>query len=452
MKRKQAWPLQPDDRDSSVWKWKKASFMKKMISFLKKAVSNSKARRRRRRRSSFLPEELVFDILIRIPEKTLLRFNCLSTSIHNLIQSLYFVEARADHLTKNGTGIFLLANKGTDDNSSSSGSFPFLKNPNLELQYVGSCNGLVCLNIFQDENRRVASLINMVLWNPSTSNFCFAPPPPPLRDLCDGAKLVYGFGYDSVSDDFKSIRIAVCPMSCSSTEVLSWGKRSWKKVRDKKHICIEGPQMMDIHPDPVTTNGRANWMVDPRSYKGELLSFKFAKEEFQWLSTPLKDYHGMKTACVWKGSLAMLVEKDQHTTLWLFNDDDYDDDDDRDPSLCWSKLFTVPTDYPCKWVSEPEGIWGTDDDRNMFLVYQFTDGRLALASMAGQLRSRLGYRIQKGFEFTATSVPIPGSSLGGGTGVEGSPYAFSRTFKRPDDSRSYEERLAHYRLYMELQT
>ncbi|CAN0841607.1 Probable serine/threonine-protein kinase PBL5 [Linum grandiflorum] len=103
-KTKQA--LQPDHRDSSVWK--KPPCMTNMIFFLKKAVSNRKARRTRPP-SSFLPEELVFDILVRIPEKTLLRFNCLSASIHNLIQSPYFLDARADHLTKNESISFKFA-------------------------------------------------------------------------------------------------------------------------------------------------------------------------------------------------------------------------------------------------------------------------------------------------------------------------------------------------------
>ncbi|CAN0841661.1 F-box protein CPR1 [Linum grandiflorum] len=377
------------------------SFGSKIITFIKKIVSNRKQRKRRgstrNDESSFLPEDVVVDILVKLPVKTLSRFKCLSTGIRNVIESPYFVAAHAELQRTNRTGIFVLtfSDKGTSTNHDSSVScfsFPFLKSPNYPwLRYLGSWNGLVCLRV-------ISVHTDMVLWNPATSKFSFAPhPPPPGRSF---TKVVYGFGYDSVSDDYKSVRILKPMDGQTAVAILSWRQRIWTELTDETQIGLLDDIGIYDRFELVTSKGRVSWMVDGSS--GGLLSFKLGQEKFEWISPPPEDRNRHKTACVWKGSLAMLVEKGSDClSLWLF-----DDDDDRGYSFRWSKLFTFQTDYPSKSMNAGENILWTicGYGWNSVLMYPYDD-RLA----AWKLGRPSDNAIERCFEFAETLVPVPGS-------------------------------------------
>ncbi|CAN0841619.1 F-box protein CPR1 [Linum grandiflorum] len=356
---------------------------------------------------------MVLDIMVKLPAKTLLRFKCLSTGIQTLIQSPYFVAAHVEHQRKNHACIALLESRTSAANDINSDvsclSFPFLTNltSSAWLEYVGSSNGLVCLNIFKDENSR-STLINMVLWNPATSKFCFAPPPLNIASDYDG--VVYGFGYDSMSDDYKSVRIAVSINGRAKAEVLSWRERSWTKLTDETQSCLYD-RTDGIQARPMTSKGRANWIVYTSSDFAMLLSFKLGQEKFEWITPPSLDYDGgmfRRTIGVWKGSLAAFDNKGSSTTLWLF-----DDDEGRDRSCCWSKLFTVQPDSLPGWMSKPEDIWRIPGDACIsFLVYRYDD-RLALASIIREFNSGKHDHLihtRSVFEFEKTLVSVPGSN------------------------------------------
>ncbi|CAN0841385.1 hypothetical protein LINGRAHAP2_LOCUS3259, partial [Linum grandiflorum] len=241
-----------------------------------------------------------------------------------------------------------------------------------------------------------------------SSHLCFAPPPPPPPDF--RRIPVYGFGYDSVSDDYKSVRIVKPVGGPAEAVVLSWRKRSWKNLTDDE---IKHERLVEIRPYPMTSKGRVTWMVNTTEHSYMLLSFKLDKERFEWIWLPPKDccykYGQSRTSCVWKGSLAMLVENRTtnvccRNTLWLFEECN---DDRHHGSCCWSKLFTIGTDVFSKRVSElPEYIWEIDG-LHLFLVYQYDD-RLALAALTEKLRPQFGYHIQRGFEFAADIGSNPG--------------------------------------------
>ncbi|CAN0841623.1 F-box protein CPR1 [Linum grandiflorum] len=269
------------------------------------------------------------------------------------------------------------------------------------LEYVGSWNGLVCLNI-------CTMRVDMVLWNPTTSEFCFAPPPLNIASDYDG--VVYGFGYDSMSDDYKSVRIAVSINGRAKAEVLSWRERSWTKLTDETQSCLYD-RTDGIQARPMTSKGRANWIVYTSSDFAMLLSFKLGQEKFEWITPPSLDYDGgmfRRTIGVWKGSLAAFDNKGSSTTLWLF-----DDDEGRDRSCCWSKLFTVQPDSLPGWMSKPEDIWRIPGDACIsFLVYRYDD-RLALASIIREFNSGKHDHLihtRSVFEFEKTLVSVPGSN------------------------------------------
>ncbi|CAN0912738.1 F-box protein CPR1 [Linum grandiflorum] len=334
--------------------------------------------------SSFLLEDVVLDILVKLPAKIVLRFKCLSTGIHNLIESPYFVAAHAEHQCINHTSIFLLT----------------YRDSSRWLKIVGSCNGLVCMNIFKNS---YSNQSNMVVWNPATSKLCVAPPPSNIPS--DDDRVVYGFGYDSVSNDYKSIKIMMRRSipGLAEAEVLSWGKRRWTMLESECSSAIE--EYGVVRSNPVTSKGRVNW-IDARGSL-MLLTFKLGKEKFEWISPPQEEYDENDrngNACVWKGKFAVIGPTTRSTCLWLFNDDD------QDYSCCWSKLFTVQTEflYEWEWMGKVETNI-VRDKWNSFLVYQY-DNLFALASMAGELMSGLPYhiRINTVFEFAATLVSVSG--------------------------------------------
>ncbi|CAN1333023.1 F-box protein CPR1 [Linum perenne] len=369
---------------------------------------------------------MLFEILVKLPAKSLLRFKSLSTTILSLIKSPNFVAAHADHQRTNHSSMFLIARiygefKYTNDDGTNNSNFcnsfvfPFLKNPNytvnqsrpLALNYVGSWNGLICLNVMSTYSED-----ELVLWNPATSEFCSAPLPP----LIDSPwPAVYGFGYDHVSDDYKSIRIVALDHDRAVGEVLSWGKRTWTKFTDEEQSCLNTTidkhllgyrRRIFIGGKPVMTKGRMNWMVEGRSGKVLSLQLGNSKFEFEWISPPPPEYKQHYTAFAWKGSLAMIVEDDnsENSTLWLFNDRD----------SCWCKRLTIEmhSNYNTL-VRAPVAIWKVADSvRSWISMLMYRHGNhLALASMEGKFGGQLDY-VRRGFEFAETLVRIPGSSCG----------------------------------------
>ncbi|PQQ03385.1 F-box/kelch-repeat protein [Prunus yedoensis var. nudiflora] len=73
-----------------------------------------------------------------------------------------------------------------------------------DMKIVGSCNGLLCLVLHSQD---------MKIYNPSTRQLqpVPPPPPPPTNNYYSGKDYFYGFGYDSSNDDYKIVRA-----SCSS--------------------------------------------------------------------------------------------------------------------------------------------------------------------------------------------------------------------------------------------
>ncbi|TKY65763.1 F-box/kelch-repeat protein [Spatholobus suberectus] len=127
-------------------------------------------------------DELVMEILSRLPVKSLLRFMCVSKSFESLIYDPSFVKLHRQRSSKSVN--FLLEN--TDDTLDGPFLLPcsvrsLLENPssliadslspgfdlqNGEHWVVGSCNGLVCLASEFDHNKDKACMFR--LWNPAT--------------------------------------------------------------------------------------------------------------------------------------------------------------------------------------------------------------------------------------------------------------------------------------------
>ena len=164
--------------------------------------------------SDYLPEEVVQEILNRLPVKSLIRFRCVSKSWNSLITASSFINF---HLTRS---LSLVPNSNTlvvrsctaseskvvesynfihDDNNDDSFLNPF---QNIEFssssfcKLIGYANGLFCL--FEQER--------YVLWNPSIKK-CFTLPKSSLILIRGHHYCRSAFGFDSLSNDYKVVTI-----------------------------------------------------------------------------------------------------------------------------------------------------------------------------------------------------------------------------------------------------
>uniref|UniRef100_A0A2N9I2J9 F-box domain-containing protein n=1 Tax=Fagus sylvatica TaxID=28930 RepID=A0A2N9I2J9_FAGSY len=153
---------------------------------------------------SSLPDEVILEILSRLPVKPLLCFRCVSKPWLALIDSPQFIKLHLKQSLKTTTNLSLILGDGylySSDFDSLDTAIELdhpLKTPHYETEIVGSCNGLLCLSNKKED---------VALWNPSTRKYRKLPVTtlefaPDGYDFCQYT--VSGFGYDETSDDYKA--------------------------------------------------------------------------------------------------------------------------------------------------------------------------------------------------------------------------------------------------------
>ncbi|CAI9107945.1 OLC1v1007431C1 [Oldenlandia corymbosa var. corymbosa] len=202
-----------------------------------------------------LPEDLVREILARLPAKSLLWFRCVSKQWKALIGSQYFVNLQLKSSkirARDNPQILLMIN---DDRSGSSPSF-LIVNPDSPPQKMrpthlkvhpfsqgrhsvvngihGCCNGLVCLSSLHAGP--------IVLWNPAIRKR-WVLPVLVLDDTCNHPPIPthyttnkYGFGYDDIRDDYKVVRILGDKVTINAGGV-KWSKDVIRKTMTTTMMC-----------------------------------------------------------------------------------------------------------------------------------------------------------------------------------------------------------------------
>lgn len=206
--------------------------------------------------SFYFPRELILEILLKLPPKSLLRFTLVSKSWHSLITSPSFIST---HLTKTPqTNTLLVRHYNSTHNNEHYSLFhdakntPFCLNFTCELSFefnccqlgyyriVGSCNGVLCIcdDLFGD-------LRNLVLWNPCINKFVMLPLPG--IKVQEPHMFVIGFGINN-KDDYKLVRVVyvknedgMCNLP-PEVEVYSISTGVWRRVMRGvavKHCMVE---------------------------------------------------------------------------------------------------------------------------------------------------------------------------------------------------------------------
>ncbi|KAL4595695.1 hypothetical protein ACB092_12G109400, partial [Castanea dentata] len=269
--------------------------------------------RRRTKHEDDLPDEVVLDILARLPVKSLLRFRCVCKPWYSSIANPKFITTHLlnhshHHHHHHGYVIHIPWNipEPSSGSSPSSGQVctltcdrtyetisefrvPFTFQSGFP-HFVGSCNGILCFNFYRARGSNV-----FYLWNPSIRKF---------KRLPDNQSpiMIFGIGYDSQNNDFKVVgisRIFATSKPPPEFGVYSLNLDSWKRVE----------LGISLTPNFFYDNMLRYVDGQERHSADMLLSFDVNSEKFKQLPLPDDEGRGscfMKFITSFKGKLALI--------------------------------------------------------------------------------------------------------------------------------------------------
>ncbi|XVF62744.1 hypothetical protein PTKIN_Ptkin09bG0032800 [Pterospermum kingtungense] len=243
----------------------------------------------------YLPQDMVEEILLRLPVKSLLRFTLVSKPWGCLISSSLFSKlhlqlAKEDPRIRTQNLLILGLDRdlklpedcGTllsEEAALVSLDFP-AREPHQHVEILGSCNGLVAL--ISVMNLSVTK--NLFIWNPSTRDYKKLPEHR-LPSVYSLHRYFYGLGYDSTSDDYKLLfgREASPNFPIINSAIFSLRKNSWRTIENPPSHHNYG------HTQPgVFVNGALHWPIREKKplARREISAFDLNREKFHVLSVP----------------------------------------------------------------------------------------------------------------------------------------------------------------------
>ncbi|KAI9122710.1 hypothetical protein K1719_006550 [Acacia pycnantha] len=259
-----------------------------------------------------LPEDLMMEIMVRLPVKSLLRFKYVSKSWYAIITNPYFIAKQVEWsnsiITENRHSkiIFQIfpSEKPAYISIISYGEkrdleLPFLdNNPNF-LFVRGQCNGILCLS----------GPSHLILWNPATKEVKAIP------ERKFSYLSVIGFGFDPITKDYKIVRL-LCDEK-DSIEVYILSSDRWRTI------------YLDNVPYRLWQNGSWNsylngfyhWLGPSEGDDTYILSFDFSKEVLGVIKLPLEVSRSPESVGVLGGSLACAgFSRYGNFEIWVMNE------------------------------------------------------------------------------------------------------------------------------------
>ncbi|CAN4090923.1 unnamed protein product [Withania somnifera] len=241
-------------------------------------------------RFSGLPDEIIIEILLRLPVKSLLKLRCVSKSWLSLLSGSHFVKAQIKFSSKNVNLMLLVVSSVSGlvgkicstysvvcENSCvdfARSDYP-LKLPFRSAKFLGSCNGLICLTPVS---------FGLMLWNPTTGKY------KEFQDSIvhssESCYIRYGFGYDATNDDYKVVKIFSFPRGEGRyenvVEIFSLRGDSWKMGEgfDSGYVNAKSG---------VFLNGALHWELSDCRGSGscsEIMTLDLATETYGVMGLP----------------------------------------------------------------------------------------------------------------------------------------------------------------------
>ncbi|KAI9127048.1 hypothetical protein K1719_001607 [Acacia pycnantha] len=282
----------------------------------------------------FLPEEMITDILKRLPVKSLIRFRCVCKHWKNLVKNPSFITDHLRHSSHHNPN-FLVFNLFS--NISYQRDYTAKLNLlNCEMQVrdlqkeplfdhlwagrfkiIGSSNGLLCVAIYRNGLVRPPS--SVLLWNPATKDVREVP----RSRTIDSCKFIcdFGFGFNSSLNDFKIVAI---DHQIDRMGVYSLSRDSWKEIEIKNF-----PEVLVFFGETaVSSNEAIFWkgLIGGEETKGVIVSFDTTKEVFTFIPWPTDTALNTTSSLyfvdltVYKDKLAIFLSGSD-VSLWVMEED-----------------------------------------------------------------------------------------------------------------------------------
>ncbi|MCD7455527.1 hypothetical protein HAX54_028553 [Datura stramonium] len=274
---------------------------------------------------SFLPGDIVIEILLRLPVKSLSRFKSLSKPFCCFINNPNFI---SKHVAETGRGkaldnllimgrhhktlevaLRLINSIITKPRSVALAPLHFDVPFGLtseKTRIVGSANGLVCLNLINHNG------VAIVIWNPAIKTFKPVPKSPNVSTLGKLTVTDLGFGYHPGNEDYMVVRLlnVATFRRKYEVEVYTLSTNSWRKIAcDERVLLVIRPFWKPMAPGMIVVRGVAYWVgVEVRNEEmcSVVVSFEMNSEELNFILPPIEQ-HGI------------VVDLKEAITLRLFN-------------------------------------------------------------------------------------------------------------------------------------
>nr|APB97064.1 S-locus F-box protein type-1 [Solanum lycopersicoides] len=250
------------------------------------------------------PKDVLMYLILKLPIKSILRFKSISKSLYNLMQSSTFINLHLNHTTCTKDEIILFKRSIKEGHNEFRSIMSFLSSyhdnddfyhvsPDLDVphltsttscifhRFIGPCRGLILLT----------DKVETVLFNPATRNYRLLQPSPYDSPLGFHRSINgVAFGFDSISNDYKIIRLAEVrgepPFYCYTVvqwrvEIYELSIDSW---RDVNHGDLPLPYVHWYPCAELFYKGASHWFGDGRSI--EMLAFDVSTETFRNIKMP----------------------------------------------------------------------------------------------------------------------------------------------------------------------
>ncbi|XP_054778176.1 F-box/kelch-repeat protein At3g23880-like [Prosopis cineraria] len=208
----------------------------------------------------FLPEEIVTNILKRLPVKSLIRFQCVCKRWKNLFKTPSFIAEHLLYPTHQNPSLLIIHNSSTCkplhlrlldcemhvrevQNAPLIGSLP-------DVGIIGSSNGLLCVAL--DQSLFLCN--SLLLWNPAIGEVRQIPRSRTVEFPM--WECIVGFGFSPIVNDYKIVKIydgPGCDDAISVVEVYSLSTGLWKEI---EFGSLEG---VSLFHGTGTANGAIFW-------------------------------------------------------------------------------------------------------------------------------------------------------------------------------------------------
>jgi F-box interacting protein len=248
--------------------------------------------------SNRLPHDLQNEILVSLPVKSLLRFQCVSKTWKSLITSPTFISLHVQHSETTDKYVHLLHSQTYKEFRTHSqlhhmdGSFSEIQKLETPCQIGGrpynvlDCKGLILFRTICQKRHDVESLI---LWNPAI-RMSMSLPQPCIVAPSGKKRSIYGFGFDHRSNDYKVMRLVrggytFFPPQAELYKLRTGAWETIKVANDFQYAIVAGTQAL--------VNGASHWVGNHKSDMASsspqqmvVVFFHMCDEEFRVMKLP----------------------------------------------------------------------------------------------------------------------------------------------------------------------